>query len=143
MTLEQIRNLNDEDFKQLIGVKPELIPVMLEILEKEYEQVHENKGRHTKLSREDELYMTLRYLRQYGTQKELAKEYSVGEATVCDRIRWVENTLIKSERFHVIGKKALKQDDNLETVIVDVTESPIYRPKKNNKIGILEKASGM
>jgi hypothetical protein len=41
--------------------------------------------------------------------------------------------LIQSEQFHLPGEKALKSSDTLiEIVLVDATEQPIERPKKDN-----------
>ncbi|MDR1627220.1 MAG: transposase family protein, partial [Oscillospiraceae bacterium] len=54
---------------------------------------HKNGGRNPKLTVEEQLLLTLKYLRQYVTQKELAYEFEVGEATVHDVIVWVENRL--------------------------------------------------
>jgi hypothetical protein len=42
----------------------------------------------------------------------------------------VEDTLIQSGDFQLPGKKALLEVNEIEIVIVDVTESPIERPKK-------------
>ena len=83
--------------------------------------------------------MTLKYLRQYVTQKELAFEFEVSEAAVNDVIKWIENTLIKDGRFSLPGKKALLEDDSIGVILVDVTECPIERPEKNRKNGIREK----
>ena len=78
----------------------------------------------------------IKYWRQYVTQKELAFEFEVGEATVHDTIVWVEDTLVKSGKFSLPGKKALLEDNEIEVILVDVTESPIERPKKNKSNGI-------
>ena len=80
--------------------------------------------------------MTLKYWRQYVTQKELAFEFEVGEATIHDTIVWVEDMLVKSGKFSLPGKKALLDDNEIEVILVDVTESPIERPKKNKNSGI-------
>ena len=40
--------------------------------------------------------------------------------------------MIKDKRFHLPGKKVLKEN-TFEVVLVDVTESPVERPKKNNE----------
>lgn len=71
---------------------------------------------------ESQLLMTLKYLRQYVTQKELAFEFEVGEATICDTIRWVEDILIKDGSFSLPDKKVMLEDDSIEVVLVDVTE---------------------
>ena len=136
---EKATALKAEDFKQIIGVKHETFAAMLEILVEAYDQKHKKGGRPAKLSLSDQLFMALKYWRQYVTQKELAYEFEVGEATVHDTIVWVENTLVKSGKFSLPGKKALLEDNEIEVILVDVTESPIERPKKNKKNGILGK----
>jgi len=133
---EKTKRLKDEDFKQIIGVKRETFSAMVETLTAEYLKKHKNGGRTPKLTLEEQLLMTLKYLRQYITQKELAYEFEVGEATVHDTIVWVENTLVKDEKFKLPGKKALLADDSIEIVLVDVTECPVERPKKNSGAGI-------
>jgi transcriptional antiterminator len=129
---EKTERLNDIDFKQIIGVKRETFSAMVEVLTAEYVKKHEKGGRTPKLKIEEQLIMTLKYLRQYVTQKELAYEFEVGEATVHDTIVWVENTLVRDEKFKLPGKKALLEDDNIEVILVDVTECPVERPKKNS-----------
>lgn len=136
---EKTNKLSDKDFKQIIGIKRETFNIMVEILKSAYIQKHKKGGRNRKLSIEDQLLMTLKYLRQYVTQKELAFEFEVGEATVNDIIKWVEDTLIKDGRFSLPGKKALLEDNSIEVVLVDVTECPVERPEKNRKNGIREK----
>ncbi|WP_206768375.1 helix-turn-helix domain-containing protein, partial [Bacillus thuringiensis] len=51
------------------------------------------------LSLEEMLFVTLKYLRQYPTMKELAFEYNVAESTIHRSITWVEDTLIRSRKF--------------------------------------------
>jgi len=133
---EKTKKLKDTDFKQIIGIKRETFEAMVGVLTVEYRKKHEKGGRKPKLILEEQLIMTLKYMRQYITQKELAYEFEIGEATVHDTIEWVENTLIKDEKFKLPGKKALLEDADIEIVLVDVTESPVERPKKNSGHGI-------
>jgi hypothetical protein len=45
----------------------------------------------------------------------------------------MESILIRDQRFHLPGKKKLLQaGNNIEVVLIDVTESPVERPKKNS-----------
>jgi len=136
---EKTKRLKDADFKQLIGVKRETFAQMVEVLTAEFAKKHAKGGRNPKLTLEEQLLMALKYLRQYVTQKELAYEFEVGEATVHDTIEWVENTLVKAEKFKLPGRKALLEDSSIEVILVDVTESPIERPKKNSANGTLGK----
>ena len=136
---EKAMTLKEEDFKQIIGVKKDTFEIMLEELRKAYEAKHKKRGRQAKLTRENQLFMSLKYWRQYITQLELAFEFDVGEATVHDTIEWVEDVLIKSGKYALPGKKALLEDNDIEIILVDVTESPIERPKKNRGDGIQAK----
>lgn len=131
---EKAIELSNEDFKQIIGVKKETFAAMCDILSEAYAEKHRRRGRHSKLTIEDKLLLCLKYLRQYVTQKELAFEFEVGEATVHDVIVWVEDTLVKCGEFSLPGKKVLlDENSDIEIAIVDVTESPIERPEKNRK----------
>ena len=132
------------DFKEIIGVKRKTFEDMILILKNAYDSRPRKwrGGRKKKLSFEEQLMMTLKYYRYYITQKALAFEFEVGEATVSDTIKWVEETLIKDGTFSLPGKKALLEDDSIEVVLVDVTECPVERPKKNSENTIPEKRKG-
>jgi hypothetical protein len=48
---------------------------------------------------------------------------------------WVDAVLVKSGKFLLSGQKVLYGDaTELEVVLVDVTESPVERPKKPEKM---------
>ena len=47
--------------------------------------------------------------------------------------RWVETTLMHSGAFRLPGRKALLASDMMfDVVVIDATETPIERPKKNS-----------
>ena len=99
-------------------------------------------GRPSKLCLEDRLLMSLEYLRQYRTYFHMGKHYGLSESTAYKTLRWVEDTLIKSGAFSLPGRKALlKSQMNYEVVLVDATETPIQRPKKNRGAFIQERKS--
>ena len=130
-------------FKRLYGVKPDTFKKMLSILQKEYDTLHRNGGRPPKMTVEDKLYITLKYLREYRTMDSIAAEYGVCKGTVCLSIQWVEDVLAKDGTFALPGKKALKRKSAaMRYAVVDVTESPINRPKKNQKEYYSGKKSG-
>jgi hypothetical protein len=90
-------------------------------------------GRSNKLSMENRLLMALEYLREYRTYAHIAASYGIAESNVYKNIRWIENVLIKCDEFKLPGKKALlKTDHEFEVILIDASESPIERPKKNN-----------
>jgi hypothetical protein len=127
MRYETIKHLKDTDFKRLTGVQRETFEKMLAVVEKGLRDF----GRPTKLSRADQLLMTLMYWREYRTEFHIAQSYDISESTVCRTIRKVENALVRSGKFRLPGKKALQSSDTVfKVVLVDVSEQPIERPKK-------------
>jgi hypothetical protein len=127
MRYETIEQLKDTDFKRLTGVQRETFEEMLQVVEKGLPSF----GRPPKLSRADQLLMTLMYWREYRTEFHIAQSYGVSEATVCRTIRKVEDILMRSKKFRLPGKKALQPSDTIfEVILVDVSEQPVERPKK-------------
>ena len=129
MRYEEIKNRSDKNFKRLTGVEHETFKQMVAVLETEMPTF----GRPPKLRRADQLLMTLMYWREYRTQFHIGQAYGVSESAVCRTIQKVEDALINSGQFRLPGKKALQPSDTvIEIVVVDATEQPIERPKKNN-----------
>jgi DDE superfamily endonuclease len=91
-------------------------------------------GRPTKLSLEDQILVTLQYWREYRTYFHIGETWGVSEATVCRIVHHVENTLIRSGRFRLPGKKWLLRGREVPAiVVVDVAGTPIERPKHRQK----------
>lgn len=127
MRYETIEDLKDTDFKRLTGVQRKTFELMLKVVEKGMRDF----GRPSKLSRADQLLMTLMYWREYRTEFHIAQSYGISEATVCRTIQKVENALVRSGKFRLPGKKVLQPSDPVfEVVLVDASEQPIERPKK-------------
>lgn len=143
MTYEQVKSLKSEDFKRLCGVRPETFNEMLEIVRSQ-SQLKQKTGRPGKLSLEDQLLMTLEYWREYRTYFHIGQSWRVNESTAYRIIRKIEDMLTKSRAFTLPGKKKLTTSNyQLEVVVVDVTESPIERPKKNKKSSIVGKRNSI
>jgi hypothetical protein len=139
MRYETVQKLKDEDFKRSTGVQRSTFEKMLVVVE----QGLRDFGRPPKMSRADQLLMTLMYWREYRTEFHISLAYGVSEATVCRTIKKVEDVLIKSKQFHLPGKKVLQPSDTvIEIVLVDATEQPIERPKKDNAGTTAAKRSG-
>jgi len=127
MRYETIKHLRDTDFKRLTGVQRETFERMLAVVQKGLRDF----GRPPKLSRADQLLMTLMYWREYRTEFHIAQSYGISESAVCRTLQKVEDTLVRSGKFRLPGKKALQPSDTIfEVVLVDVSEQPIERPKK-------------
>ena len=131
MKYDQIKELLEEPFRRLTGVKKTTFKKMLGILRGADEKKKAKGGRKSKLSVEDQLLMALEYIREYRTYFHIASNYGISESVAFKIIRWVEDTLIKHPDFALPGRKALlKSDMEYDVVLVDASETPIERPKK-------------
>ena len=135
MRQENILNLSDKNFRRITGVKRSVFNVMAEVIREALKIKKSKGGRPNTLSPESMVLITLEYLREYKTYASIALSCGLSESVSYKIIRWVEETLIKDDRFKLPGRKAaLKSDMEIEILLVDVTESPIERPKKTEKI---------
>lgn len=140
-----VKKLNPEQFKRLVGVKP----LTFEKMVSEAKRISKLRGKKIKgkkrgpkekLTWRDKVLMMLMYYREYRTFAHIGASYNISEAQCWRIITTIEEWLIKSELFHLPGRKALtKSDAEWEIVIVDVSEHPIERPKKNSDTIIQEK----
>ena len=135
MKYENMENHTEAAFKQVTGVTRVAFQAMLEVIKNAYEETHKkHNGRHRKLSREDMLLMTLEYYKEYRSFECIGASYGLTKSTVRKVIKWVEEALIKSGEFSLPGKKKLTEPTiEFEVIVVDTTEIPIQRPKKNQR----------
>ena len=140
MKYDQIKILNDDQFRRLTGIKRTTFTCMHEILKEADIKKKAKGGRKNTLSVEDQLLLSLEYIREYRTYFHIANSYGVSESSAYKTVKWVEGTLIKHPDFALPGRKALvKSDIEYDIVLIDATETPIERPKKNKNISIPEK----
>lgn len=140
MKYKQIEDLDDEKFRRLTGVKRATFKKMFNILKEANQKKKAKGGRNNKLCIEDQLLMALEYIREYRTYFHISQSYGLSESAAYKTVKWVEDTLIKHPDFSLPGRKALlKNDMDYEVVLIDATESPIERPKKNKNIFTQEK----
>ena len=98
MRYEKLNRFSDSEFKRLVGVPRAVFSEMVEVLEKA-ESLTKKSGRPHTLAIEDQLLLTLNYLRNYSTQLELAAYYHIAESNVSRTIKKVEDALMKSRCF--------------------------------------------
>jgi len=140
MKIEHLKKISDEQFRRVVGVKRKTFEKMVELLEAAQIKKKAKGGRKNKLTIPEILLMTLEYLREYRTYASIGVSYGLSESNAYQAIRWTENTLINCEEFKLPGKKALlKSDNEFEVILIDATETPIERPKKNSANSILAK----
>ena len=144
MRFEKAKKLDKEKFRRLTGVKRSTFDQMISILLESHKTKKARGGRSNKLRIEDMLLMSLEYLREYRTYFHISQGYNVSESTAYKTIRWVEDTLIKHPLFALPGRKELlKSDREYEIILIDATETPIERPKKNKSVFTLERRKGI
>ncbi|SPR03207.1 IS5 family transposase ISOt6 [Orientia tsutsugamushi] len=134
MKFDQIKELKDEKFRRLTGVRKVTFANMVDILRKADGLKKLKGGRKNKLNLEEQLLTALEYLREYGTYFHIGQNYGISESSAYKAVKWVEGPLVKHPNFALPGCKALmKSDMNYEVVLIDATESHIQRPKKTKK----------
>jgi len=143
---ENVKKLSDGQFRRVTGVKRLTFNKMLEVVKENLGQKKNgsNAGRPRKLSPENMILMTLEYLREYRTYVHIGASYGLSESNTFENIRWVENVLVKCEEFKLPGKKSLLTSENeIEVILIDATETPIERPKKNKNFSTQEKRNAI
>ena len=127
-------SLNEKHFFRLTGVKKNTFRAMMLVLTKAEQQKRRRGGPKSKMRLEDQLLMSLEYLREYRTYFHVGQRYGARENDCYRKCAWVEDTLIKSRAFRLPGKKEILKNPTLyEVVLVDATESPVERPQKKSK----------
>jgi Helix-turn-helix of DDE superfamily endonuclease len=143
MTYQQFQDLKPSAFKRRSGINPQTFEQMVELLRPHLDR-QGKRGGQAKLRVEDQLLLVLEYWREYRTQFHIATSWGLSESAVCRLIQKVERLLMASGQFRLPGKKQLYQNAyNWDVVVVDVTESPIERPKKNSEAITVAKKSGI
>jgi hypothetical protein len=143
MRYEQAKHLKPAEFKRFWGVKLETFEKMVEIVTL-HSQQKKKTGRPGKVSLEDQVLMTLEYWREYRTYFHIGQSWGVTESTACRIIRKIENIVSQSRVFTLPGKKHLQaSDSSIDVVVIDVTETPIERPKKNKNASLAAKRRGI
>ena len=139
MRWQTVKKLAPNQFKRLVGVQAETFEKMVSEVkrinaEQAKKKVGKKRGPKEKLNWYDKTLMMLMYYREYRTFAHIGASYNISETQCWRIVTTMERWLIKSHLFHLPGKKKLTESDvEWEVVIVDVSEHPIERPKKNNE----------
>jgi hypothetical protein len=142
MKYETMQEYSDTKFRRITGVKRKTFAKMLEILQLAHAEKHKRGGRNSTLSIEDRLLAALEYWREYRTFAHIGASFGLDESNMYRSIKWIEDVLIKDGTFALPGKKALLESDQFDAVLIDVTESPVERPKKDRDETIPVKRNG-
>ncbi|EKE05183.1 MAG: hypothetical protein ACD_19C00410G0009 [uncultured bacterium] len=136
------RNLHrkpDAYFQRKTGVKKPTFAKMVEVVNSSVDQRKTRRGKVATFSVEDQILIMLQYYREYPTFFSLGDTWGLHESTAQRTVRRIEDILIKNGTFSLPGDKGLANLIDKDLVLVDVTESPVERPKKSNEDVILGK----
>ncbi|MEH2279488.1 MAG: transposase family protein [Nostoc sp.] len=97
-------------------------------------ETKQTRGCPPKLDLEDQVLICLTFWREYRTYFHIAQDWQVLESTVCRIVHRIESTLVSCGKFGLDGKKSLLIPSQKPlTAVMDVTQSPIERPKYGQK----------
>jgi hypothetical protein len=143
MKYSELSQKSDSYFQRKTGVKKPTFLKMVEVVQKSIAKRPTKRGNDAKFNVEDQILIMLQYYREYPTFFSLGDIWGIHESTAQRTVKRIEDILIKSEVFALPGDKGLAKLTGKDLVIVDVTESPIERPKKIKESTILVKRKGI
>ena len=124
-----IHKLTEDQFKRLTGISWSTYKMMIDVL-----NLHlSSPGRPSKLSIEDQLLLCLSYWHEYRTLFHVGMTYGVSEATASIIVRYVEDCLIRSNKFNLPKKLPASGGLDWNIVIVDATEIIVQYPKETEE----------
>jgi hypothetical protein len=131
---ERYKMKKPAEFTRLVGINYGAFQIILEKLNLQIarfkaEKPIRQRGRKSSLSIEDQLLLTLIYLRQYHTFLQLGEMFSISESYANKRCEFISGQLLKV--LDIPNQKTLEKEDL--TVLMDVTEQPLERPVKQQK----------
>lgn len=135
MKFENISKLSDEEFRRLVGIKRQTFDAIVSFIRQRIFEKSTYGGPKHKLSAEDQVLLTFEYLREYRTFFHISKSYNIAESTAYRIFKWIHEEIGKNFILEDFEKYEPKSSENeVSVVIVDATETPIERPKKDQEI---------
>ena len=128
----EVKEYKEEEYRVIFGVEKNTFEEMVSLAEKQYQKDHECGGRKDGLSPQERVEITLKYTRQYLSQRYLATEYKVAKSCISPIIKWTLKVIVSNGKFS-LPKKVENIYDKSEDRIYDATESKIDRPQKKQK----------
>ncbi len=132
---EHARIQPPDDFLRDIGVSLKTFLMILEKVSAYIEAERERRpmkkrGLKASITLADQLLLTFYYLRHYPTFARLGDQFGISESYTNKIYHRILNILLKVLKIN--NRKELMNSD-LETILIDVTEQPIERPKRGQK----------
>jgi len=132
MKYEKLQGLSAPIFRRITGVKRKTFSTMVACIREADTKRLKWYGRPPKLSVEDQILLTLEYLREYRTYAHIGVDYGVGESSAFRIIRSIEDTLVRTKLFALPKRSEGLNNPSVVKETIDCTESPVERPQKNS-----------
>ena len=133
---EKAIKLSDEQSLRAVGIDKAAFNLILERVTAYRENLREERpmkkrGRKSEIALTDRLLLTFTYLHHYPTFARLGMEFGISESYANKLYHQILDVLVK-----VLSLKNRKHllECNLQTIIIDVTEQPIERPTKGQRV---------
>lgn len=128
----KVKEYKEEEYRTLFGVQKVTFLSILEIVTNDYNKKHKNGGRKDGTTPQEKVEITLKYLRQYVSQRYLAAEYNTAKSCIAPIVKSTLKLIVEDGRFS-LPNKVSNIYDNSEDRIYDATETQIDRPEKNQE----------
>jgi len=129
---EKLKTLNNEQFLRIVGLPQKCFNTLVEKINDQIERNKKenpikNRGVKGSVTLEDKILITLYYLRHYPTLEVLGGIFQISKSYAHTIYKKYSSMMVKI--FHVEGSKSLTSE-TFATILIDVTEQEIERPKK-------------
>lgn len=132
---EKYKKQNRDNFVRTVGLPLDKFQYLVEQLRAHLQSQKDHnplkkRGLKSELSLENQVLLTLLYLRDYPTFIQLGLQFGISESYTHKIDPKMSTLLVKI--LHVKNRQALFENP-IETRVVDVTEQPIERPQNGQK----------
>jgi hypothetical protein len=132
---EKYNKQNRDNFVRTVGLPREKFRALVEQIRAAFQVQKDHnplkkRGLKSKLSLENQVLLTLLYLRDYPTFIQLGLQFGISESYAHKIYHKISALLVRI--LHVKSRQALFENP-IGTLVVDVTEQPIERPQQGQK----------
>ena len=126
----EVKEYKEEEYRIIFGVDKPTFDRIVKIVEQQYKKEHEKGGRKDGATPTQRVEITLKYIRQYYSQRYIASEYGIAKSCIAPIVKWVLKIIVKDPSFS-LPNKVENIYDLSEDRIFDATESKIDMPEEN------------
>ncbi len=135
LTFDDVRCQQPKEFLRNFGISLESFLFLVDkinefFIEEKKTNPMKQRGPKPTICLEDRFLLTLVYLRNYSTFSQVGMQFGIHESYANKIFHRISHVLVKVLKME---KRIDLFRDDLEAIVIDVTEQPIERPKKGQK----------